>query len=86
MNSGRVKTILAVTRGVLVARAAIRRMREESLEGQVAVIRDASRGLGLELAREPARCGCRLVICARHDADIRVAAEDLAKVAERAAH
>jgi short-subunit dehydrogenase len=77
-----VKTILAVAGGALVARAAIRRMREESLEGHVAVITGASRGLGLELARELARCGCKLVICSRHDAEIRVAAEELAKTAE----
>ena len=82
MNSRDVKTILAVTGGLLVARAAIRRMREESLNGRVAVITGASRGLGLELARELALRGCRLVICSRHDADIRLAAEELSKVAE----
>ena len=82
MNSKRVKTILAVGGGLIVARALMRRAREESLRGQVAVVTGASRGLGLEIARELARAGCRLVICSRHDDGIRRAAEDLAKIAE----
>ncbi len=39
--------------------------RRRSLNGQVALIAGASRGLGFRLAREFAREGCRVVICAR---------------------
>ena len=82
MNSRRIRTILACAGGLIAARAVIRRMREESLRGQVAVITGASRGLGLAIARELARTGCRLVICSRHDDSIRIAAEELAKATE----
>jgi NAD(P)-dependent dehydrogenase (short-subunit alcohol dehydrogenase family) len=42
-----------------------RRQREEGLEGQVAVVTGGSRGLGLLVARELAREGCRVAVCAR---------------------
>jgi short-subunit dehydrogenase len=44
------------------------RTRRASLAGQVALIAGGSRGLGFLIARELAREGCRLFICAR-DAD-----------------
>ncbi len=44
---------------------AIQKLREANLENQVVLITGGSRGLGLLLAREFGRCGCRVAICAR---------------------
>jgi short-subunit dehydrogenase len=51
--------------------------REEDLRGQVVLITGASRGLGLLLAREFARRGCKLAICARDEDELAVAKKDL---------
>jgi len=59
---------------------ALRRRRNrqpESLAGLVVVITGGSRGLGLVMAREYAARGCRLVICARDEAELERAREDL---------
>ncbi|HET9754397.1 MAG TPA: SDR family NAD(P)-dependent oxidoreductase, partial [Myxococcales bacterium] len=48
--------------GVLVG---LRRFPRYAFTGKVAVITGASRGLGLVMARELARKGARLAICAR---------------------
>jgi short-subunit dehydrogenase len=51
--------------------AASRRLRaEDDLAGEVAVVTGASRGLGLLLATELARRGCRLLLCARDNAEL----------------
>lgn len=42
----------------------------DDLRGEVAVVTGASRGLGLLLARELARQGCSLIICARDPAEL----------------
>jgi NAD(P)-dependent dehydrogenase (short-subunit alcohol dehydrogenase family) len=42
----------------------------ESLEGQVALITGGSRGLGFLIARELAREGCRVAVCARDEAGL----------------
>ena len=47
------------------ARAAARRRRVVELEGKVALVTGGSRGLGFALARELARHGARVAICAR---------------------
>ena len=58
---------------------------QDNLRGEVAVVTGASRGLGLLLARELARQGCSLIICARDPAELGRAAvrlrEDGADVA-----
>lgn len=54
--------------GILGARALIRAQRRYDLHGKVILITGGSRGLGLALAREFARRGSRVAICAR-DAD-----------------
>jgi NAD(P)-dependent dehydrogenase (short-subunit alcohol dehydrogenase family) len=51
----------------------------------VAVVTGASRGLGLELARELARCGWRLVLTARGEEQLSRAAAELAGLTEVAA-
>ena len=54
----------------LVGRGVLSRVRVADLQGQVAVVTGGSRGLGLLLAREFARQGCRVVICARDEAEL----------------
>jgi hypothetical protein len=50
---------------------------QDNLHGEVAVVTGASRGLGLLLARELARQGCALIICARDPAELGRAAVQL---------
>jgi glucose 1-dehydrogenase len=70
--------VAAAAIGVAAAAAAFRRMRpEDDLAGEVAVVTGASRGLGLLLATELARRGCRLVLCARDIAELDHAAARL---------
>ena len=57
--------------------AALRPRPEWDLHDHVAVITGGSRGLGLLLARELGRHGCRLAICARDDAELARARGDL---------
>jgi NAD(P)-dependent dehydrogenase (short-subunit alcohol dehydrogenase family) len=47
------------------------------LDGQVAVVTGATRGLGLLLARELADAGCAVVVCGRDEAELGRAEEDL---------
>src|SRR3712207_4909124 len=66
--------------GLAVAAAigeAMRRLTEQSLHGDVALITGGSRGLGLALAREFAKEGCRLAICARDEAELERARREL---------
>jgi len=47
------------------------------LTGKVAVVTGSSRGIGLGIARELAREGCRVVLCARGEERLRAAAREL---------
>jgi len=58
-------TLLALAGLGLLGYKALQRWRQEDVHGQVVLITGSSRGLGLALAREFARAGCRLVLCAR---------------------
>jgi short-subunit dehydrogenase len=70
--------VAAAAIGVAAAAAAVRRVRpEDDLAGEVAVVTGGSRGLGLLLATELARRGCRLVLCARDSAELDQAAARL---------
>jgi short-subunit dehydrogenase len=42
----------------------------ENLHGQTVLITGSSRGLGLALAEEFARCGCNIVLCARDEQEL----------------
>jgi NAD(P)-dependent dehydrogenase (short-subunit alcohol dehydrogenase family) len=64
--------------GALVAmRAAFRKWNEYDLRGKVVLITGGSRGLGLVLAREFAREGARVAICARDVEELERARHDL---------
>jgi short-subunit dehydrogenase len=62
----------------LTARALLRRRTRFELSGRVAAITGGSRGLGLLLARQLAQEGCKIVICARDEAELNRASSDLA--------
>jgi NAD(P)-dependent dehydrogenase (short-subunit alcohol dehydrogenase family) len=64
----------------LLAGRALRRARAIDLHGRVAVVTGGSRGLGLLIARELARAGCRLSIGALDEARLARAREDLERV------
>ena len=72
---------VAVVAAAVGAAAAYRRLHpEDDLADEVAVVTGASRGLGLLLATELARRGCRLLLCARDDAELDRAAARLREV------
>lgn len=57
---------IAIAAGIgLLARSLARRARRLDLRGKTVVITGGSRGLGLAVARELGRRGCRLALCAR---------------------
>jgi len=58
--------------GLALSAAALRR--RPDLAGQVVLITGGSRGLGFALAREFARQGCRVAICARNHDEVKAAA------------
>ena len=61
--------------GILL-RSALR-AKPADFRGKVAFVTGGSRGLGLAIARELGRVGCRLALCARDDSELERAAETL---------
>ncbi len=61
----------------LAGRELLQRLRRADLRGQVALVTGSSRGLGFLLAREFARQGCRVALCARDQAELDRAREEL---------
>jgi NAD(P)-dependent dehydrogenase (short-subunit alcohol dehydrogenase family) len=62
---GFLKNVLLAGGALVAAREVGRRLAPADLRGQTALVTGGSRGLGLLIARELARAGCRLAICAR---------------------
>ncbi len=71
------RALLAAGGLALVGRVALGKLREADLTGQVVLITGGSRGLGYLLARQFAREGCKIVICARTAQDLERAREQL---------
>ncbi|MGH9944288.1 MAG: SDR family NAD(P)-dependent oxidoreductase, partial [Pyrinomonadaceae bacterium] len=65
--------------GLLLARALVGRGRRFDFAGKTVLITGGSRGLGLVLARELARRGARLGLCARDPRELEAASADLVK-------
>ena len=76
-RGGRQKVALGAIGLGIVGREALARLREADLRGQAAFVTGGSRGLGLLVARELGRVGCRVAICARDEAELARAREDL---------
>lgn len=75
-NNGLILAAVAV--GVLLAISAVVRWRRKyDLSGKTVLIAGGSRGLGLVMARELVPQGARLAICARNEAELERAREDL---------
>lgn len=70
---------LAGVGAVLAAKMVLGRARAIDLRDKVAVITGGGRGLGLVLAREMAREGAKVAICARDLAELEIAKQDLQK-------
>jgi len=80
MSKGNGNSLLLAAAGagaLLAARELIRRSREYDMRGRVVLITGGSRGLGLVLARELARQGAKVAVCARDAEELDRAREDL---------
>ncbi len=80
-NQGRDGLLLAAAGvgALLAARALVGKWREYDLKGKTVLITGGSRGLGLVMAREFAREGARIAICARDAEELGRAQADLVR-------
>jgi NAD(P)-dependent dehydrogenase (short-subunit alcohol dehydrogenase family) len=63
--------------GWSLAKAAVRQSRWFDFRGKVVMVTGGSRGLGLEIARRLVERGAKVALCARTEADVRAAEEEL---------
>ena len=77
MTTNDIIKLAAVGAGVFVAKSAFARLFEYDLTNKTVLITGGSRGLGLVMAREFAREGARLAICARDEYELNQARNDL---------
>jgi NAD(P)-dependent dehydrogenase (short-subunit alcohol dehydrogenase family) len=64
---------------LMAGRAVLRRWREYDLGGKTVLITGGSRGLGLVMARQFGSEGARLAVCARNEAELQRARDDLTR-------
>ncbi|HVI71211.1 MAG TPA: SDR family oxidoreductase, partial [Pyrinomonadaceae bacterium] len=76
-NTSDLIKITAVAGGALLLKSAIDYLREYDLRDKTVLITGGSRGLGLVMAREFARHGARLALCARDEEELERARLDL---------
>src|SRR5215211_5470614 len=69
--------LAAVATGAVVLKSALNHFFEYDLKNKTVLITGGSRGLGLVMAREFAREGARLVLCARDEEELQRAQSDL---------
>lgn len=69
--------MIAATGGIWLARSLYRSFNAYDFKGKSVLITGGSRGLGLVLARQLAREGALISICARDESELRLAREDL---------
>lgn len=78
--AGALTGIAMAAGAVMVARSAWNAMTMSNISGKVALITGGSRGLGLAIAHELARQGCKVVICARKQDELDAAALQLRRM------
>lgn len=71
------RTIPVAAAAAFLGWRALRRSRAVDLSGQVALVTGGSRGLGLLIARELGRQGCKVAICARDPEELERARQDI---------
>jgi NAD(P)-dependent dehydrogenase (short-subunit alcohol dehydrogenase family) len=76
-RNGRLVAITATAAAWMAGRALLDRLLQDDLRGHVALVTGGSRGLGLLLARELGRAGCRVAVCARDVEELDVALQTL---------
>jgi NAD(P)-dependent dehydrogenase (short-subunit alcohol dehydrogenase family) len=77
---GRGSKLLIEAGGLYLGWQLWRAIRSSDIEGQVVLITGGSRGLGLALARQFAREGCRIALCARDVEELSRARTDLERL------
>lgn len=81
MTTGKdIAKLTAAAAGVFVLKSVWNQLTELDLKGKTVLITGGSRGLGLVMAREFAREGARLVLCARDEEELQRAQADIERL------